>query len=150
MTTVRRATLDDAATIAGFNAAMALETEDKVLPPETIGAGVRRFLSDEALGFYLVAEREGAVVGCLGITFEWSDWRNGLFWWIQSVYIEPDSRRLGVFRQLYDHVNELARQEDDVCGLRLYVEKDNVRAQQTYANLGMTETDYRLFEVCYT
>lgn len=150
MTVVRRADIKDAPTIAAFNTAMALETENKVLDPETITAGVTRFVTDASLGFYLVAEHDGVVAGCLGITFEWSDWRNGLFWWIQSVYVEPASRRTGVFRHLYDHVNDLAQRESDVCGLRLYVERDNTRAQQTYRNLGMTETDYLLFEVCYT
>lgn len=149
-TTVRKATSADCDTIARFNAAMALETENKTLDAAVIGAGVQRFVSDAQLGFYLVAERDGALVGCLGITYEWSDWRNGLFWWIQSVYVEPGARRSGVFRHLYDHVSAMASKMPDVCGLRLYVEKENTRAQQTYANLGMEETDYRLFEVCYT
>lgn len=148
--TVREASASDADTIAGFNTAMALETENKTLDPAIIGAGVRRFVSDTRLGFYLVAERDGVVIGCLGITYEWSDWRNGLFWWIQSVYVEPGARRSGVFRHLYDHVSEMAQATPDVCGLRLYVEKDNARAQQTYVSLGMEETEYRLFEVCYT
>jgi ribosomal protein S18 acetylase RimI-like enzyme len=80
------------------------------------------------------------------ITMEWSDWRNGLFWWIQSVFVVPEYRRRGIYRKLYAHVQELAAQEPNVCGFRLYVERDNTRAQQTYAALGMTETPYRLFE----
>ncbi|MDZ7686539.1 MAG: GNAT family N-acetyltransferase [Gammaproteobacteria bacterium] len=146
MTKIRSATSADVDTLAAFNIAMALETEDKHLPEDTIRPGVQRFIDNSDLGFYLLAEREGEVAGCLAITFEWSDWRNGLFWWIQSVYIHPDHRRAGVFRQLYSRVTELAAGDSDVCGIRLYVEKDNARAQQTYTSLGMSETDYRLFE----
>lgn len=144
---VRNAIPEDAAAIAAFNIAMAAETEDKALPADVIRAGVDAMLADPELGFYLVAEVDGSVQACLAITFEWSDWRNGLFWWIQSVYVMPDARRLGVFRQLYDTVCTRAQEQADVCGVRLYVEKENVRAQQTYQNLGMVETDYKLYEI---
>lgn len=148
MTTIfRRATLADVAAIAAFNQAMAQETENKALPSGTILAGVERMIGDSSLGFYLVAEADGGPVGCLGITFEWSDWRNGLFWWIQSVYIDPNYRRQGVFGGLYAHVTELAKNATDVCGIRLYVEHDNTNAQQTYLSLGMAETHYKLLEV---
>jgi|TARA_B110000503_G_scaffold83210_2_gene126988 GNAT superfamily N-acetyltransferase len=148
MTTIfRRATPADVAAIAAFNQAMAQETENKTLPTGTILAGVERMISDQSLGFYLVAEADGGPVGCLGITFEWSDWRNGLFWWIQSVYIDPSYRRQGVFGGLYAHVTELAKNATDVCGIRLYVEHDNTNAQQTYLSLGMVETHYKLLEV---
>jgi len=147
MIEIRPATAVDVPTLARFNIEMALETENKHLPPETIRPGVQRFIDDPNLGFYLVAERDGNAAGCLAVTYEWSDWRNGLFWWIQSVYIAPDHRRAGVFRHLYDRVSSLASEAEDVCGIRLYVEKENTRAQQTYSNLGMTETDYRMFEV---
>ena len=144
---VRDATPADARTVAEFNIAMAAETEDKPLPPEVIQPGVEKMLGDPELGFYLVAEVGGSVQACLGITYEWSDWRNGLFWWIQSVYVAPDARRHGVFRRLYDTVCERAQEQPDVCGVRLYVERENTRAQQTYLNLGMQETDYKLFEI---
>lgn len=148
MTTIfRRAAPADVAAIAAFNQAMAQETENKTLPTGTILAGVERMISDPSLGFYLVAEADGGPVGCLGITFEWSDWRNGLFWWIQSVYIDPSYRRQGVFGGLYAHVTELAKNATDVCGIRLYVEHDNTNAQQTYLSLGMVETHYKLLEV---
>jgi ribosomal protein S18 acetylase RimI-like enzyme len=117
-----------------------------VLVPERVGAGVLRLLQDSSLGFYLVAERHGEVVGCLMVTNEWSDWRNGLFWWIQSVYIEPGSRRQGVYRLLYDAIREMARANPGICGFRLYVEKENRTAQQTYRSLGMEATDYLVFE----
>ena len=144
--TVRSATDADIATIADFNRAMALETEHKELPRATILSGVRRFLVRPDYGFYLVAESEGKVIGCLMVTFEWSDWRDGVFWWIQSVYVHPDHRRIGVFKTLYHAVEERARNTRDVCGIRLYVEKENTAAQSTYKSLGMQETHYRLFE----
>ena len=143
---VRRALPSDADAIAAFNSAMALETEGRALIPERIGAGVRRLLADPSLGFYAVAEHQGAVVGCLMITNEWSDWRDGLFWWIQSVYVVAHWRRRGVYRRLYDFVRELAAREPGICGFRLYVEKENVVAQQTYRALGMTPTEYLMFE----
>jgi GNAT superfamily N-acetyltransferase len=143
---VRRAQPGDADAIAEFNSAMALETEGRALIPERIAAGVRRLLSDPSLGFYAVAEHEGRVVGCLMVTNEWSDWRNGLFWWIQSVYVVAGWRRRGVYRRLYDFVRELAAHDTAICGFRLYVEKENAVAQQTYSALGMTPTDYLLFE----
>jgi ribosomal protein S18 acetylase RimI-like enzyme len=143
---IRRAAEGDAGTIAAFNAAMALETEGKALLPEVIGAGVRRLVATPALGFYVVAESEGRVVACLMVTNEWSDWRNGLFWWIQSVYVERAWRRQGVYRRLYDFVRTLAQADPGVCGFRLYVEKDNEVAHATYASLGMSRTDYLIYE----
>ena len=150
--TVRLATASDINAIADFNQAMALETEDKILKTETIQGGVTRMIDQPALGFYLVAEIEvdglpPKVCGCLGITYEWSDWRNGLFWWIQSVFIDADHRRKGVFGALYQQVTKMAKEQPDTCGIRLYVERDNTNAQQTYHALGMVETEYNLLEV---
>jgi ribosomal protein S18 acetylase RimI-like enzyme len=144
--TVRKAKLRDSAVIAGFNRAMALETEGKVLIPELVAAGVQRLLNEPSLGFYLVAEHGGKVVGCLMVTNEWSDWRNGLFWWIQSVYVEPAARRQGVYKRLYDFIRELAQADPGICGFRLYVEKENAVAQKTYKSLGMAPTDYLIYE----
>ena len=143
---VRPAQPGDADAIAAFNAAMAFETEGKRLRPDVLGAGVRRMLGEPALGFYLTAEAGGEVVACLMVTTEWSDWRNGRFWWIQSVYVQPAWRRRGVFRLLYAAVRERALREPDVCGLRLYVEHENAAAQATYRSLGMQKTDYFVFE----
>ena len=143
---IRRATFDDADTLAAFNSEMATETEGKKLLPDVIGAGVRALLNDAGLGYYVVAESEGQVVGSLMVTTEWSDWRNGIFWWIQSVYVTPPWRRRGVYRSLYDFVRDLANDDPNVCGFRLYVERDNITAQKTYAALGMQESDYKLFE----
>ena len=144
--TFRRAGESDADTIAAFNAAMALETEGKALIPEVIGAGVRRLIGMPSLGFYIVAEHASEVVACLMITNEWSDWRNGLFWWIQSVYVKRGFRRQGVYRRMYEHVRSLAQSDTSVCGFRLYVEKENETAHATYSSLGMKETDYLLYE----
>ncbi len=144
---VRPATGADTDIIARFNRAMAAETEGLELDPDRVRAGVAAVLSDAGKGFYLIAEEEGRAVGQLMVTFEWSDWRNGNFWWIQSVYVEPAHRRQGVFRRLYAETLERARSQSGVCGLRLYVEENNRRAQQAYESLGMRLTPYRLYEV---
>ncbi len=143
---IRSATPADAEFLARANERMALETEHRVLLPGTIRAGVARVLADPQLGRYYVAECDGQPVGCLMITYEWSDWRNGLFWWVQSVFVEPEYRGRGIYRSLYQHVKQTAAAEGGCCGFRLYVEKDNLRAQQTYQRLGMSATDYLLFE----
>lgn len=142
---IRLATPADAAVLVEFNAAMALETEGKNLLPEVIGAGVRGLLDNPVAGFYVLAETE-RVVAALMITKEWSDWRNGSFWWIQSVYVRPEARRQGVYRRLYRHVQEMAAKDPQVCGFRLYVERENSAAQAAYAALGMKETRYFVFE----
>ncbi len=144
--TIRQASAGDCHTIAQFNTAMALETEHVHLPPERILAGVEAVVRDRTKGVYYVAEVSGEVVGQLMLTYEWSDWRNGVFWWIQSVYVRADHRGSGVFRALYRHVETLARTTEGVCGLRLYVEAENGAAQDTYSRLGMTRTSYQLFE----
>jgi ribosomal protein S18 acetylase RimI-like enzyme len=144
---VRQATLKDASTIARFNQAMALETENKHLDDETILGGVTAQLENPGHGYYLVVEHNNEVVGCLGITYEWSDWRNAQFLWIQSVYVQPEARRLGAFQAMYNEIVGAARNDNGVCGVRLYVEKDNSRARSTYLALGMTTTHYDLLEV---
>ncbi len=143
---IRRGTTSDAETIAGGNAAMALETEGLTLDRPRLLEGVRAVLRDASKGFYLVAEIDGRAVGQMMITYEWSDWRNGVFWWIQSVYVEPGHRRAGVYTSLHRYVVEEA-QRRDVCGIRLYVEQENRIAQGVYRSLGMTKTVYDMFEV---
>ena len=145
---LRRGTPSDAAVIAEFNQRLAFETEGKTLDAATIFAGVEAVLADPERGRYFVAERDGAVVGQLMITTEWSDWRNGWIWWIQSVYVHKDARRQGVFRALYEHALKVARAEPCVVGLRLYVEHDNHAAQETYLRLGMERTGYLVLERC--
>lgn len=137
---IRLADERDASALVSFNQAMARETEGKELDAQVLTAGVRNLLKQRQHGFYVVAEETGAgepvVIGSLMVTYEWSDWRNGLFWWIQSVYIAPLFRRRGIYRQLYAFVKALAATEEGVRGFRLYVEKENRVAQQTYARLG--------------
>jgi GNAT superfamily N-acetyltransferase len=146
----RDAQAHDLGFIAGGNTAMALETEHKRLDPAIVRAGVQAAFDDPGRGRYFVAEIGGKVVGQLMITFEWSDWRNGVFWWIQSVYVAPEARRQGVFRAMYEHVERLAKETPDVCGLRLYVENDNIRAQQTYLGCGMVDAGYLVMETDYS
>lgn len=142
----RIAVASDAAMLVEFNQAMALETESKSLSQTTLRNGVEAVLSDSRHGFYVVAEIEREIVGSLLVTFEWSDWRNGLFWWIQSVYVRPDHRRRGIYRALHEFVRDRARTTGGVVGLRLYVERDNTTAQRTYDAQGMYETAYRMYE----
>ena len=144
--TIRQATLADAQQIANYNIRLAQETEGKALDPAVVNAGVTALMNQPNYGFYLVAETPAGVVGTLMINFEWSDWRNGLFWWIQSVYVDADWRGQGVFRRLYQAVETLAAQQGNVCGLRLHVEHDNHIAQQTYQALGMSAGSYLTYE----
>ncbi|HET7842538.1 MAG TPA: GNAT family N-acetyltransferase [Xanthomonadales bacterium] len=145
-TTVRVATRADAPHLVEWNAAMALETEHKQLDRAVLARGVAGVFDDPRRGFYLVAEQAGRPVGSLLVTYEWSDWRCGDWWWIQSVYVTPAARRGGVFRTLYAAVESRARAAAGVVGLRLYVEAENENAQRTYENLGMSASSYRFFE----
>ena len=126
---------------------MALETEGLSLDEARVRAGVGAVLANDSLGFYLVAEIDGNPAGQLMITYEWSDWRNGLWWWIQSVYVRPEHRRKGVYTALHRHVAEAAQAAGGVCGIRLYVERDNTTAQQVYESLDMYRTRYQMYEV---
>ena len=143
---VRKAKKADTDTLIQFNIAMALETEQKYLEEDKIRAGVKSLFKKPEYGFYLVAEMDGQIAGSLMITKEWSDWRNGLFWWIKSVYVLPVYRRKGVYRSMYRKIHDMAKNRPGVCGFRLYVEKENKSAQATYSNLGMSETNYKMYE----
>lgn len=142
---IRAAQPDDSAFLMDCAVAMAQETEGRPLQPQRLAHGIGTLLREPARGFYLVAERADTRVGTLMVTYEWSDWRGGDFWWIQSVYVLPTARREGVYAALHTAVRARA-QAAGAVGLRLYVEQDNARAQQTYRRLGMTPTHYRLFE----
>ena len=145
-TIIRSASPDDIFDIAQFNIAMAQETEERQLDPETIQSGVSGVIQNHAHGFYLIAERDQVAVGSLLITFEWSDWRNGTLWWIQSVYVKPEHRRTGVFKALYNAVIARAQAAKSVRGIRLYVEQENLDAQSVYQKLSMQKTPYQMFE----
>lgn len=142
---VRVAQRGDIANIAAWNVAMAWETEQKRIEPALLERGVSAVFDEPRRGFYMVAERDGVPVGCLLVTFEWSDWRCGDFWWIQSVYVVAEARRGGVFRHMYEAVKQRAS-EASAVGLRLYVETENQRAQGTYAGLGMERCHYFMYE----
>ncbi|MDH3908628.1 MAG: GNAT family N-acetyltransferase [Gammaproteobacteria bacterium] len=148
--TIRDATPGDAEIIADFNSRLAFETEGMRLSPEVINRGVETLLADQSKGRYWVAQADSRVVGQIMVTYEWSDWRNSMIWWIQSVYVHGDYRRSGVFSLLYRHVESLARRDPQVSGIRLYVERDNARARRTYESLGMDMTDYRVMQSMFT
>lgn len=144
---IRQAEADDATLIASFNSAMAEETEGRALDAGLINPGVAALLADPGKGQYWVAESGDRVAGQIMVTYEWSDWRNGTIWWIQSVFVPPEFRRQGIFSGLYRHVEALARSDSECCGIRLYVERDNRRAMQTYEALGMIKPGYEVMEV---
>ena len=142
---IRIAVREDAEHLVQFNQAMARETEGKELESAVLEPGVRAVFDDPSKGFYVVAETEGRIIGGLMITYEWSDWRNSWFWWIQSVYILPEARGQLTYTQLYDFVKDRAVEKGSVCGFRLYVEKENVRAQRVYEAVGMNASHYLMY-----
>jgi len=144
--TIRVAVPGDAQTIALFNCRLAEETEDTRLDGPTVLAGVTQLLADESKGRYLVAERDGRLIGQLAHTREWSDWRNGDLWWIQSVYIHEEDRGAGVFRALYQRLESMAKEAGNVVGIRLYVERHNDKAQRAYERLGLVKSDYEVMQ----
>ena len=144
---IRRAHPSDLDFLTTGNSAMALETEHRKLDAGRLRKGVQALFQDASRGVYYIAEIAGERAGQMLITYEWSDWRNGNFWWMQSVYVLPRFRGQGVFRALYSHVEMLARADLGVCGLRLYVENQNTRAQAAYEKCGMKRADYQMFEV---
>ena len=148
--TVRAAREEDVALMAAWAAAMAMETEHKQLDAPVVLRGIQRGFDDPNKGRYFIAEGEGRPAGMLMLTWEWSDWRDGWWWWIQSVYVEPEFRRRGVYRALYAHVLALAEADPDVRGLRLYVEQENVNARRTYEFLGMQHPGYAMYEKSLT
>lgn len=142
----REANTDDAPEIIDFQLAMARETENLELDRDVLTRGVATVFTDPTLGRYFVAETDGRTIGSLMITYEWSDWRSGMIWWIQSVYVVPDHRRRGVYAGLYTHVRALVERDSSIRGIRLYVDNRNKTAQQVYARLGMEGEHYRVFE----
>ena len=146
---IRLATKNDVDTVVKFNAALAQETERKQLEPSVLQQGVKAVLDNPAHGFYLIAEDvlSGECVGQLLVTYEWSDWRNGVFWWLQSVYVQQSWRRQGIFQRLYSYVMEEARNRKTVAGIRLYVEKENQLAQRVYEKAGLLSAGYHVYEL---
>src|SRR5262245_22647181 len=142
--TIRQAGLSDVAVIADFNLRLAQETEDLHLDPQCVAIGVAAILQDTSKGLYYIAEIDGAVAGQVMITYEWSDWRNGNLWWLQSVYVRKEFRQMGVFRALFQYLRDAARARQDVAGLRLYMHAENARARESYQRLGMKPTKYQV------
>jgi GNAT superfamily N-acetyltransferase len=147
---IRPATIADTNIITEYNAAMAQETEGIELDRRRLQKGTEALFKEPAKGVYFLAEVKGAVVGQLMITYEWSDWRNATFWWIQSVYVQPEYRKRGIFRALYRHIESLAKAQGNICGLRLYVDDSNDHAQTTYEALGMKKSHYKMMEVDFS
>ncbi len=143
---IRLADRSDTDSLVEFNQAMALETEGKKLEDEKITSGVAAVFGDPNKGFYVVAEDNDRIVGGLMVTYEWSDWRNAWFWWIQSVYILPEARGKSLYRRMYEFVKERAEAAGNVCGFRLYVENDNAHAKMVYDKVGMTASHYLMYE----
>jgi ribosomal protein S18 acetylase RimI-like enzyme len=143
---IRPAKLTDAPLVIEFNQLLAQESEGKSLDPAVLRPGVEAGLADPHKSVYFLAEENGVAIGQIMYTTEWSDWRNGWFWWIQSVYVRPQARRRGIFRALFEHVLKAAQADPHVIGLRLYVERQNHVAQKTYQNLGMKTAGYEVFE----
>ena len=146
MIQIRMATEEDHADIAEFQVLMAKETEDLQLDVKEVIKGVLSVMRDPEKGKYYVAVADGKIISSLLITYEWSDWRSKWVWWIQSVYVLPEMRRKGVFQQVYEHIKSWAEKEDEVAGLRLYVDKTNTRAIEVYKKMGMNGDHYQLFE----
>ncbi|MCU0715774.1 MAG: GNAT family N-acetyltransferase [Pirellula sp.] len=146
MIEIRQAIPSDVEIIAQYNIALCRETEGRELDLVTVTNGVKRIVSEPNRGKYFVAEIDGEVVGQAAHTFEWSDWRNGEIWWIQSVYVHPRFRNQGVFRALFNHIEELGEVNCDCCGIRLYMERENQTARESYRRLGFGETGYVVFE----
>lgn len=146
----RLARPEDAPILTAFNERLAAETEGRPLVRAAVEGGVLAVLADPQKGRYFVAEKEGRIVGQAGLTWEWSDWRNGVFWWLQSVYVEPAARHQGVFKALFEHLNAEARATPGCCGLRLYVEHHNAIALEVYTRLGLRRAGFEMLEIDFT
>jgi GNAT superfamily N-acetyltransferase len=146
MISIRKATILDISLIAEFQQKMALETEGIILDRNILNRGVTSVFDHPGKGFYLIAESEGESAGCMMLTPEWSDWRNGKFLWIQSLYVEPRFRQKGIFKAMYRHVQMIVAGSDEWMGLRLYVVRNNLKAMEAYSKVGMDGDHYRMFE----
>ena len=143
---VRKASEQDIITIVDFQIKMAKETENMILSSEIISNGVKAVFGNKHYGQYFVAETKEGIVGSLLITYEWSDWRNALVWWLQSVYVKPEHRKAGVFRMMYQYVKGIVGSDETIAGIRLYMDKTNVGADKVYRAMGMDGDHYRVYE----
>ena len=143
---VRKATINDIGAIVDFQLKMASETEGVELNKPTVIKGVTTVVTDNTKGQYYVTEINNQIVASLLTTYEWSDWRNGTILWIQSVYVLPEYRRKGVYRNMYSHIKQLVTENNELNGIRLYADKSNHAAHKTYQQLGMSPDHYVTFE----
>lgn len=143
---IRKGKPEDLETIAGFQMAMASETENIELDKTTLNKGITAIFDNPSLGQYFVAEADGKIIASMMTTFEWSDWRNSMVWWLQSVYVLPEFRRMGIFRKMYAHVKQEVISRPEVSGIRLYMVTTNRKAAATYEAVGMDGNRYRMFE----
>lgn len=143
---IRAAQISDLEQLVDFQITMALESENLHLDKDILQQGILSVLNDKTKGSYFVVEDESTLIASLLITYEWSDWRNKMVWWIQSVFVVPEFRQKGVFKKLYNHIQAIVENDDTICGLRLYVDKQNIRAQNVYRNIGMNGEHYQVFE----
>jgi len=143
---IRKATTEDISTIVKFNETMALETEGKILARSILSSGVKAVFQNQKNGFYIVCELDQHVRASLMITYEWSDWRNGMYMWIQSVFVHKEYRKQGLYKLMYDYVKTLVAKESKLVGVRLYVDEENLNAQKVYTRLGMEKSNYQLYE----
>lgn len=143
---IRKANLNDIETISKFNYNLAYETENKKLDMNILKKGVENLIKDNSKGQYYVYIADEKIVGQIMYTYEWSDWRNKMFLWVQSVYVDKEYRQMGVFKSLYNHVKSFCDNDDSIGGIRLYVEKQNKNAQNIYKSLGMIECEYDMYE----
>jgi GNAT superfamily N-acetyltransferase len=147
MITIRKATFHDIHVLVDFQQRLAFESENIRLDAAALKKGMRALFEDPTKGFYNVAEDDGVIVGCHMITFEWSDWRNGMVWWLQSVYVKQSHRKKGVFRKMFENLSSIVKNDPSVIGLRLYVDKTNVHAQRVYEAMGMNGDHYTVYEL---
>ena len=143
---IRASQISDLEQLVDFQITMALESENLHLNKDILQKGILSVLNDKTKGSYFVVEDESNLIASLLITYEWSDWRNKIVWWIQSVFVVPEFRQKGVFKKLYNHIQAIVENDDTICGLRLYVDKQNIRAQNVYRNIGMNGEHYQVFE----
>ncbi|HYG04417.1 MAG TPA: GNAT family N-acetyltransferase [Chryseosolibacter sp.] len=148
MITIRKATVEDISTLVDFQVRLALETENLQLDVKILTKGIQSLLSDPSKGFYNIAVDNNHIVGCHMITYEWSDWRNGMIWWLQSVYVVDAYRKKGVFKLMFEHISQQAK-NSGIAGLRLYVDKTNTRAQKVYESMGMNGEHYSVYELMF-
>ena len=144
--TIRKARIEDLETIVQFNYNLAKETESKELDLEVLTKGIKAVITDSSKGQYYVYVVDSKVVGQIMYTYEWSDWRNGMFLWVQSVYVDEQYRRKGIYKKLYSKLKNICDNDENISGIRLYVEKENANAKATYKSLGMYECNYHLYE----